>query len=85
MPEKIYLCVPYCEKDEVKKNGAKWDGKAKRWFVLDKIPDGLKDYEACEIDIKYEDKEIFKSKLKSLFWDKDLKTWFCSKKDFCSL
>ena len=31
-PEKIYLHVPYAEKDIAKAHGAKWDGKAKRWY-----------------------------------------------------
>ena len=30
---KIYLNVPYEEKDEAKKMGAKWDTKKKRWFI----------------------------------------------------
>jgi len=32
---KIYLAVPYEEKDEAKKLGAKWDPKRKKWFVLE--------------------------------------------------
>lgn len=30
---KIYLAVPYKEKDLAKANGAKWDGKAKSWYA----------------------------------------------------
>ena len=30
---KLYLNVPYGEKDEAKKMGAKWDLKKKKWFI----------------------------------------------------
>jgi len=30
---KTYLTVPYAEKDEVKKRGAKWDAVNKKWFA----------------------------------------------------
>jgi hypothetical protein len=29
----FYLDVPYSEKDEAKKLGARWDPKAKSWYV----------------------------------------------------
>ena len=34
---KIYLKVPYDEKDEAKKMGAKWDKSKKRWYITPKI------------------------------------------------
>lgn len=30
---KTYLNVPYAEKDIAKRNGAKWDAAAKKWYV----------------------------------------------------
>lgn len=42
---KIYLAVPYEEKDEAKKLGAKWDPKRKKWFVLET---GEHTHELCE-------------------------------------
>jgi ribonuclease HI len=33
---KIYLKVPYDEKDEAKKMGAKWDKSKKRWYITPK-------------------------------------------------
>ena len=33
---KIYLNVPYDEKDEAKKMGAKWDKSKKRWYITPK-------------------------------------------------
>lgn len=40
----IYLDVKYHEKDYAKSHGAKWDPVAKKWFVLDQVPEALKDY-----------------------------------------
>lgn len=37
MNERIYLAVPYTEKDEAKKLGAKWDKEAKSWYA----PEGV--------------------------------------------
>ena len=34
--KKLYLSVPFEEKDEAKKMGAKWDTKKKRWFIQHK-------------------------------------------------
>ena len=31
--KKMYLNVPYSEKDEAKKMGAKWDVKNKKWYT----------------------------------------------------
>lgn len=33
-PKKIYLNVPYSEKDEGKKLGTKWDPKKKKWYIF---------------------------------------------------
>jgi ribonuclease HI len=33
-PTKIYLNIPYCEKDEGKKLGTKWDPKKKKWYIF---------------------------------------------------
>ncbi|AYV74030.1 MULTISPECIES: DUF5710 domain-containing protein [Bacillota] len=37
MNKRIYLSIPYSEKEEVKSNGAKWDPKLKSWY----IPEGV--------------------------------------------
>lgn len=39
--DKIYLSVPFSEKEEAKKCGARWDPKEKKWFVL-KLSDSVK-------------------------------------------
>ena len=35
MESRIYLDVPYAEKDEAKSYGARWDFNLKRWYVTD--------------------------------------------------
>ncbi len=52
IPDKIYLNVPYSEKDEAKSFGAKWDGDKKKWYV----PKGV----AIDNFSKWEQKEIKK-------------------------
>jgi hypothetical protein len=32
---KIYLTVPFAQKDEAKRLGAKWDAAQKKWYVLE--------------------------------------------------
>lgn len=34
---KIYLNVPLSRKEEVKRNGAKWDPIKKQWYIEDRI------------------------------------------------
>jgi hypothetical protein len=31
--ERVYLRVPFAEKEEAKRLGARWDQESKRWFV----------------------------------------------------
>jgi len=45
--QKIYLNVPYREKDEAKRYGAKWDAGAKKWFVFERVPEALKRFIHC--------------------------------------
>lgn len=37
MPERTYLAVPFADKDEAKKAGARWDKQAKSWYA----PEGI--------------------------------------------
>ena len=32
-PTRVYLTVPYAEKDEAKRHGARWDPERKRWWI----------------------------------------------------
>ena len=35
--KRFYLNCPYAEKDEAKDLGARWDMKARKWFVPDDV------------------------------------------------
>jgi ribonuclease HI len=35
---RIYLRVPYAQKDEAKGLGAKWDSQSKKWYIYDNCP-----------------------------------------------
>lgn len=41
--EKLFVVVPYCDKDEAKSLGARWDAGVKSWYIdLEKIdPDSF--------------------------------------------
>ena len=40
-PPKIWLNVPYDDKEQAKAGGAKWDRRAKSWYVQGEIPENL--------------------------------------------
>ena len=39
--EKIFINVPYAEKEDAKSKGAKWDPQKKSWFILDDMNNNL--------------------------------------------
>jgi len=41
---KIYLSVDYENRSLAKNNGGKWDSEKRKWYVVDVVPDELKDY-----------------------------------------
>ncbi len=63
------LCIPYSEKDEVKKNHKiRFDPVKKLWFILsnEPLPEDLNKYKQTYVDIAYEDKDLMKTRFKSL-------------------
>lgn len=77
------LCIPFEMKEELKKEGIKWDSKLKTWYIdNEKIPENLVKYVATEVFIDYEDKDYFKSKVKTMRWDTINKKWLVSQEDF---
>jgi len=62
----------------------KWDAKQKLWYA-NKMEEGLNKYKIVPMDISYDDKDFFKTKLKSMKWDAIKKTWFCSFEDSMKL
>lgn len=45
-PAKIWLAVPYREKNQAKKLGAQWDRETKRWYVLQTSPEVMDKFAA---------------------------------------
>ena len=79
---KIYLLVPYDKKDELKKlYNIKWDNDKKLWYTNEMI-EGLKPYTIIKIQVEYDDKDLCKSKFKSMRWRTIDKTWICSCEDY---
>lgn len=80
--DNIYLLVPYEKKDELKKlYNIKWDAQRKLWYI-NEIIDELKPYIIMKIQVDYEDKDLCKSKYKSMRWSTSDKTWICSYDDY---
>ena len=81
---KIYLKVPFADKDEVKQLGAKWDGDMKSWY----IPEGADESTFSKwethtpspnapkiyISVPFADKDAVKQL--GARWDGDKKSWY---------
>jgi hypothetical protein len=74
------LIVPYEDKDIVKKLGAKWDFLNKIWYFIGDLPEEIEKYKSYPVHIEYDDKDLYKSKYKSLRWCK--KNWLCNETDY---
>jgi len=85
MKEKIYLEVPFKDKDIVKEKGAKWDKNKAKWFIysdnqykeelLAKMKEIQKENGAkIYLNVKFEDKN--KAKEKGAKWDKAEGKWY---------
>lgn len=82
-PNRVYLNVPFEDKDEVKKRGARWDPEVKRWYVGDYVPE--EDFKSWIgrpkgtqfLKVPFSDKD----EVKSLGgrWDPDSSKWFVPK------
>ena len=83
---KYTLLVPFEDKDLVKSLGAKWDSLNKTWFFIadleKELPKELEKYKTYPVFIEYGDKDIFKSKYKSLRWNPTKKLWLCNENDY---
>ena len=78
---KIYLYVPYKDKDEVKKLGAKYDINQKKWYIEYKNKELIEKYgkeiiknEKIYMDIPFKYKNI--AKCNNANWDNLLKKWY---------
>lgn len=77
------LAIEYSMKDKIKeKHPIKFDFEQKLWFYEGDLPEDLMKYRQMSVDIKYDDRDEYKAKFKSLFWDRSEKSWKCSTEDF---
>ena len=79
---KTLLLVAFEDKDIVKKLGAKWDSLNKIWYFIGDLPEELQKYKSYPVHVEYEDKDIFRSKYKSLRWNPTKKNWLCNEADY---
>jgi|APGre2960657373_1045057.scaffolds.fasta_scaffold09508_3 hypothetical protein len=80
--KKYTLLVPFDDKDIVKKLGAKWDSVNKNWYFMGDLPEELQKYKSYPVFIEYDDKDLFKTKYKSLRWNPTKKNWLCNETDY---
>jgi len=79
--ERTYLLVPFDLKDELKKEGIKWDNEKKLWYCIE-TTETLKPYVAFVVDVEYDEKDEMKKKYKSLKWNSSFKSWLVLGEDF---
>ena len=79
---KYTLLVPFEDKDIVKSLGAKWDSLNKNWYFMGDLPEELIKYKSYPVFIEYDDKDLFKTKYKSLRWNPTKKNWLCNENDY---
>jgi len=73
---KRFLNVPFQDKDEVKRRGARWDAEAKKWYISQYTP--IKDFEdwlldPIFLDVPYDKKDAVKEL--GAKWDSVAKKW----------
>ncbi len=68
------LFVPYDEKENAKKQGAKWDTEIKSWICDNKNEELIELYKKRYIQIDYEKKDI--AKQNGCRWDFINKKWY---------
>ena len=83
--KEIRLLFPYADRSEMKKYGARWNAVKKIWYypsVEGELPPELIPFKCNDIHIEYDDKEYWKSVLKSMRWDDPRKRWVVNEKDY---
>ena len=75
--EKIYLYVPYYNKDYVKKLGAKWDAEKKQWYIQNENKELIEKYgidRKIYFDVPFKYNHLAKENNGQ--WDKKENKWF---------
>lgn len=81
--KKVFLQVPYKQKEAAKSLGAKWDASFKEWYYEgEEVPEVLKRWTKCIVVVEPEDKEAMKSMFPSLKFNPKTAVWEASKEDF---
>jgi 5-formyltetrahydrofolate cyclo-ligase len=83
--QKIRLIFPFEKNGDIKKLGARWENEDKYWYYpsLDgELPEDLKEYKSYKVNIKYEEKDFFKTKFPSMRFDKTAKSWYLNQEDY---
>lgn len=71
---RLYLSVPFHDKEEVKQYGARWDANSKQWFVLEtQDSEKFQRWKKIYLDVPFGEKD----QIKSLggIWDKESMKW----------
>ena len=59
----------------------RWDANTKLWYIGEMV-EGLRPYAIMNIQVDYNDKDLCKSKYKSMRWNTMDKTWIGSYDDY---
>lgn len=73
---KVYIKVPFNEKDEAKSRGAKFDGDTKMWFIPENKNIDYSQFSRWQIYLNSSFNEKDEVKSKGAKWDADLKKWY---------
>lgn len=72
------LYVPYSEKDDAKKLGARWDGESRHWYCLSSkksiFSKWLEERDKIWLIVKQEDVDL--ARLMGIEWDKSRRSWY---------
>ena len=80
------LAIPFYLKDKLKTFKTKWDMVNKTWYWEgDKLIPELEKYEESIVDIEYDEKDEYKALFTSLKFDKNIKSWKCSREDLSKI
>lgn len=81
------LLIPFDKKDEVKKDfKIRWDTDKKIWYYIgNELPKGLDKYEEMVVDVRYEDKDLFKKRFKTMRWNNLDKIWTMSREEYLTI
>ena len=71
---KIFLEVPFCDKEIAKKGKCKFDSDSKRWYATSDKNSLIAKYTITYYDVPYELKD--KAKALGARWDMDKKKWY---------